>query len=139
MPHYSYSHTFIADGSRDNEEELEMPCHWGILTDVLITFAPGCHGVVFVHLDESLHQIYPTNPEDAYSGDGYTIEIRDEYELLPATRRIYLRGWNTGVYPHTIRVAFRIKMPERLSTTEKLLDRMVTLWESITGFKTEGE
>jgi len=133
MPHYSYEKTFTPGTTRETEEELEMPCHWGILCDVVISFRTGTDRKTHVHIDESIHQIFPTNAEESYAFDGYTLHIPDEYELLPGTRTIYLRGWNTGTYPHTVAVAFRIKMPERLSKTEELLTEMNKLWRRLTG------
>lgn len=120
MPHYSYVKTFAPGKSKDQPEELEMPCHWGIITDVTITFPPGCHGYCHVHIDESLHQIFPTNPEADYALNAYTLEIRDEYLLLPGTRKIHLRGYNEGTYPHTISVTFKIKAPELYTLAELL-------------------
>lgn len=127
MPNYSYEKQFKAGTTEDSQEELEMPCHWGILTDVTITFRSGTDRLCHVHIDETLHQIYPTNPKGNYAFDGYTLHISGEYELLPGTTKIYLRGWNTGNYPHTVAVTFTIKIPERLSTTEKLLRELVEL------------
>jgi len=135
MPHYSYTKTFTAGGSKDKPEELEMPCHWGILTDVTITFPAGCHGVCHVHIDESLHQIFPTNPEDDYALDDVTLPINDEYELLDATRKIYMRGYNTGVYDHRITVTFRVKMPERYTPLEEALFRLIKILERLIGVK----
>lgn len=110
-----------------------MKCHWGILTDVAITFAPGCHRVVHVHIDEALHQIFPTNPEADYRGDGYTLEIRDEYELPPGTTKIHLRGYNVGIYEHEITVSFRIKLPERYTPMETALFRLIKILERMLG------
>lgn len=110
-----------------------MPCHWGILCDIDISFRWGTSRLCHVHIDDKLHQAFPTNPKGDYAFDGYTIHITDEYELEKGTRKLILKGWNTGSYAHTVAVAFRIKMPERLSITEKALWRMVELWERLTG------
>jgi hypothetical protein len=135
MPYYSYSHTFKAHGSKLNQEELEMPCYWGILTDVIITFPPGCHGYVHVHIDDGLHQVFPTNAEETIALDAYTLPIRDEYELLPDTRKIYLRGWNEGNYDHKITVSFTIRMTERLTKTETLLNKLLNAFKTLTGYE----
>ena len=133
MPHYSYEKTFKAGTTKDAQEELEMPCHWGILCDVHVSFRWGTDRKCHVHIDESLHQIFPTNPDGNYAFDGYTLPVRDEYELLPGTRKIHLRGWNEGIYPHTVAVAFRIKIPGRLTKTEELLNRLLRIWERVMG------
>ena len=133
MPHYSYTKIFTAGTTKSEQEELEMPCHWGILTDVTITFPAGCHGVTHVHVDESLHQIFPTNPDEDYALDDHTLLIEDEYELLPATRKIYLRGYNLGTYEHKISVTFRVRMPERYTPLEEALFKLIKILERIMG------
>lgn len=138
MPHYSYRKTFAAGGSSQEPEELEMLCSSGILCDVIIDFPPGCHGTTHVRVSDGLHQVFPTNAEDTYALDGVGLQIRDEYELDPATRKLYLQGWNEGVYAHTISVAFRIRLPQRLTKTEELLQSFISLWSKLTGMGGEG-
>lgn len=135
MPHYSYEHTFAAGGSEDNQEQLEMPCFWGMLTNVIISFRFGTDRKCHVHIDDGLHQIFPTNPEANYAFDGIAILIEDKYELLPDTRKIYLRGWNTGQFPHTVAVAFEIKPPERYTVTEVALLKLVNIIERLFFFR----
>lgn len=131
MPQYSYEKTFTAGTTEATQEEKEMPCHWGILKDVHISFRWGTGRLCHVHIDESLHQIFPTNPEGNYAFDGYTLPITDEYVLLPGVSKIYLRGWNEGSYNHTVAVAFKIEIPERLSKVEKLLERQYELFKEL--------
>lgn len=133
MPHYSYVKTFEAGTSEDSQEELEMKCHWGILCDLTITFPPGAHGVCHVHIDEGIHQIFPTNPEGNYALNDYTLHIDDEYELLPGVRKIYIRGWNEGGYPHTIAVTFKVRIPTRLTKTEELLSELTKFFKRLLG------
>jgi len=129
LPHYSYEYEFPPNGNKEEQEELEMPCPWGILTDVVLAFRFGTDRKTHVHIDEVLHQIFPTNPEETYAYDGYTLTISDKYELLRDTRKIYLRGWNEGTYPHTISVAFKIEIPERYTPAEEAVIRLANLWE----------
>ena len=127
MPHYSYEYTFEEGHSKQSQETLEMPCAWGTLTDVNISFPAGCHGVVHVHIDQELHQIFPTNAEADYALDNYTLLITDEYELIEGTRKIYLTGWNEGIYPHKISVEFTVVPFERMTIAEQLLQELVSI------------
>jgi len=131
MPHYSYEKTFTPGTTKSRQEELEMPCPWGILTDVVLSFRYGPDRLTHVHIDEALHQIFPTNPDETYAFDGYTLTISDRYELLPATRKIYLRGWNEGIYPHTVAICFRVELPERYTPAEQAIIRLAQLWEQV--------
>lgn len=121
MPHYSYEKTFSAGHNSKSQESLEMKCAEGVLTDVAISFPAGCHGVVHVHLDEELHQIFPTNAEQTYALDDFTLPINDRYQLGIGTRKIIFKGWNEGIYDHTIRCAFRIVTPDQLTVAEQVL------------------
>lgn len=129
--HYSYEHTFIANGSKAEEEEEVMECAWGILTNVDISFNWGTGRNVHVHIDEALHQIFPTNPNGNYAFDGYTCHITGKYELLPATRRIYLRGWNEGDYDHAVAVAFEVLPKEDVNAIPNALASIQKLWERL--------
>jgi len=119
--HYSYEMTFTAGTVKSKQEELEMDCAWGVLTNVVIAFAAGCHGAVHVHVDEGLHQVYPTNPKGDYAFDNYTLEIKDKYRLHAGTRKIVLKGWNEGTYDHTIHIAFEIEPSEPVSATDQAI------------------
>lgn len=133
MPHYSYEKTFTAGKSKTTQEELEMSCHWGILCDITISWRAGTDRQTHVHIDDGLHQIYPTNPKGDYAFDDYTLRITGEYELTKGTRKLYLRGWNTGVHDHEVAVTFRIKIPERLSIADKALVKLVKMFERFIG------
>lgn len=133
MPNYSYNKTFTAGKTKTSQESLEMKCHWGILEEVHISFMHGTGRLCHVHIDESLHQIYPTNPEETYAFDGYTLPIKGDYVLLPGVNKLFLRGWNTGSYDHNVAVAFSIKVPDRFSEVEKLLQEQIKYWKELLG------
>lgn len=133
MPHYSYEKTFSAGTDANSQEEKEMKCAEGILTDLAISFPAGCHGVVHVHIDEALHQIFPTNAESNYALDDFTLPINDRYQLGTGTRKIILKGWNEGTYNHTIRIAFKIETPTQLNKAEQALYYILELLERIFG------
>ena len=138
MPHYSVTKTFTAGGSKTSPEELEIKCIWGIVTDVTITFPAGCHGVCHVHLDDELHQMFPTNPEGDYALDDWTLKIDDEYKLLSDKRKVYLRGYNTGTYDHTIAVTFRVKLPDEHTPLEMALFKLINIMEKLLGIPQNG-
>ena len=125
--HYSYEMTFTAGTDKTTQEKLEMPCAWGVLTNVVISFAAGCHGKVHVHIDEGLHQVFPTNPSGDYAFDDYVLEIRDKYLLSTGTRKIVLKGWNEGVYDHLIHVAFEVEPSEAMSATDQAIRDMAAM------------
>jgi len=110
VPNYSYSKTFKVGTDKESQESLEMLCHWGILRETAISFPDGCHGVCHVSINDGLHQVYPTNPEETYALDGFTLIIKDKYKIVPDTRKLTLKGYNLGIYEHTIKVTFTIEV-----------------------------
>ncbi len=116
-------------------EELEMKCCWGTVKDVTITFPAGCHNVCHAHIDDELHQMFPTNPEGDYALNDVTLPIDDEYGLLADKVKIYLRGYNTGIFNHEISVTFKVIPPSVFTPIETILLRILKILERVTGIK----
>ncbi len=133
MPNYSYEKTFTAGKDATSQEKVEMPCAWGVLKDVTISFPAGCHGYMHVHIDDELHQIFPTNAEATYSLDNFTLHITDTYVLPDKKRKIYLRGWNEGAYEHTISVTFTVTPYEEYNPVERVLLKILNILERLFG------
>jgi len=135
VPDYSYSKTFAVGTDKTSEEELEMLCHWGTVKETAIHFPDGCHGVIHVHIDDGLHQVYPTNPEADYALDGFTRIIRDRYKLMPGTKKLILKGYNLGIYPHTIKVMFTVEVDYIPNPAEQAMIGIYNLLKKIFGWR----
>lgn len=134
MPHYSYSKTFTHGKSITSQEKLEMPCIWGVLTDVVIHFPAGCFALVHVGAYDGLHQVFPTNPNGKYALDDYTLHIEDEYEMESGKSKLILKGWNEDEeFDHTIKVSFRIVPYELYSPVYKVLAKILSVLERVFG------
>ena len=135
MPNYSYSKTFATGTDKESKEQLEMPCHWGTLKETAISFPDGCHGVCHVSIHDGLHQIYPTNPEEDYALDGFTLVIKDKYKILPDTRKLILKGYNKGIYTHTIKVILTIEVDYVPNPAEEAILGIYKLLKRIFGWR----
>lgn len=81
----------------------------GTVTRFELTFPTGCVGLVFVHIDHALHQVYPKNPLDRLRGNGTTIIATDEYEIKEPPFALEFHGWNTDdTYDHTVTVRIQL-------------------------------
>jgi len=87
----------------------------GIVHRVEIAFPAGCRGTVYLAIYKGLHQVWPTNIDEAFSAEDYTIEI-DEAERLPAgPNQFRLVGWTPiAQYDHKLRVRVGILPPEAI-------------------------
>ena len=54
----------------------------GVITRVEVEFPDGCSGLVSVHIDRALHQVWPTNPDGVLSSNGRAIVWADYYEMF---------------------------------------------------------
>jgi hypothetical protein len=135
LPDYSYSKQFTAGTDETSQEELEMPCHWGTITRLRIHFPNGCHGVCHVHIDQELHQVYPTNPEGDYALNGVTVVIDDRYKIPKDVRKLCLKGYNLGQYPHTISVSFTVESDYIPNPAEQAIMNIYNLLKRIFGWR----
>ena len=59
------------------QTKLILELEKGTITRFEITFPHGCAGLVYVHVNDALHQVYPKNPDYQFSGNGQTIMSSD--------------------------------------------------------------
>ena len=92
--------------------EQELTLTKGIIHRVEIGFPAGCRGYVYFVLDHREHQLLPTNPDEAFNGEGYTIVIKEHFPLTAEPYTLIARGWAPdAVWNHTITVRIGI-LPE---------------------------
>ena len=85
----------------------------GTITRCEVVFPVGCANLVFVHVNQALHQVYPKNPDMQYIGDGATIVSVDEYEIREEPFQLEFYGWNTDdIFCHTVTVRIQL-IPRR--------------------------
>jgi hypothetical protein len=81
----------------------------GTITRCEVSFPCGCCGLVFCHIDDALHQVYPKNPDNRLYGNGETLVSRDEYEIKEEPYQLEFYGWNTDdTYNHTVTVRIQL-------------------------------
>lgn len=88
----------------------------GVITQINILFPPGCGHEAYITFNRGLHQIYPTNPDGYFIGDGVNIsgEVFHYVKADPLEVQIY--GWSPNAsYDHTIHVYLWIKKPWQLN------------------------
>jgi len=81
----------------------------GILQRVSIYFPWGCAGLVGVRILHYEHQLYPTNPDDWYTGNEIFIEFDEEYLILEGPNEWKVEAYNLDdLYSHVPLVGFNI-------------------------------
>lgn len=111
--YYAWNITLTKDGSSASPEKTVLLLEKGTIIRCETVFPSGCAGLVFTHIDDALHQVYPKNPDYQYSGNGESIIASDEYDLKEEPFQLQFYGWNTDeIYDHTITVRIQI-VPKR--------------------------
>jgi len=107
--YYAWNFILAADQTEATKTKEELYLEKGTITRTEIIFPVGCANLVFVHLDDSLHQVWPKSPEYKFVGDGAHIVCNDEYEIKEPPFTIQFHGWNTDeIYDHTITIRIQI-------------------------------
>ena len=96
----------------------------GVITGLRVFFPPGCAGLAGVRVKCFEQQIYPSNPDSWYRGDGLHIVITDDHRLTHAFQTVKFQGYNLDdSYPHTVTVSLTV-----LSASEALAGAGLPAW-----------
>ncbi len=107
--YYAWNFTLAADKTEATKTKAVLYLEKGTIVRCEIMFPAGCCGLVYVHINQALHQVYPKNPEYQYIGNGETIISSDEYEIKETPYQLEFYGWNTDdTYNHTITVRIQL-------------------------------
>lgn len=86
----------------------------GVVKGVWLFFPKGHLGTTKVRIRRWGHQVWPTNLDSWYLGDGTVIEFGENYPLVGLPYEFVLEGYNTStLYAHTVYVRFTVLPQER--------------------------
>ena len=119
---YSFQVTTPPNTSKDDMVHTEMKITEGVITHVWMLHPRGCHGVAHATIDDGLSQIWPTNKDNDYAGNGEPIEFEENY-LMKSPAKLWLNTWNTStLYPHTVYVHITVQTVEQAQTWKTMQD-----------------
>ena len=106
---YAWDIKLTKDRSVATPEKTILKLEKGTITRCEVVFPTGCCGLVFIHINDGLHQVWPKNPDYQLTGNGGIIASTDEYPVKEPPLELYFYGWNTDeIYDHTITVRLQI-------------------------------
>lgn len=111
---YRYSLLIPASTAQAAPVSTTMQLAHGIVHQVEIAFPPGCAGLVHVAVFRFEHQRWPTNTDQQFAWDDYTIVMRNEkFGLVSQPYTLTLRGWSEDTtFDHTVVCRIGIKKPD---------------------------
>lgn len=75
----------------------------GVIHQIDILFPPGSAGLLHVHINRALHQLWPTNSDQSFAADGDKISFREHYELTSVPYQLQAWTWNDDdTYAHDV-------------------------------------
>lgn len=110
---YDFAVTIPAGTTKASPHEESINLVSGVIHQLEIEFPAGCRGTASLVIFHGAHQVWPTNIDEAFNTEDFTIVVR-EAEKLPAGPNLFrLVGWSPEAqYDHTITVRFGILPPE---------------------------
>ncbi len=85
----------------------------GFITHVGVQFPSGCVGLVHARILKGGHQVWPTDPDEDLSSNGFIISWEDRYDNSQPPYDLRLQVWNDDdPYPHTITFFFETAAAE---------------------------
>ena len=83
------------------KREITKVCY-GVLKQVSAYFPWGCAGLVGIRIIHYEHQLYPTNPDEWFTGNEIEIKFSCEYLILQGWNDFKIEGYNEDdFYTHT--------------------------------------
>lgn len=106
---YAWDIKLTKDYTKATAEKTVLKMEKGTITRCEVVFPTGCCGLVFVHINNDLHQVYPKNPDYQLTGNGGVIVSTDEYPIKEPPLELQFYGWNTDeIYDHMITVRIQL-------------------------------
>jgi len=99
---YVYDFTLPANTPVTSPTLHRFTLPYGEVIGVRVYFPPGCAGLAYVRVLHDELQVWPSNPEYWYHGDGIQIAFAESHNLSEDLNYLKLEGWNLDdTYPHT--------------------------------------
>lgn len=106
---FRYTLTIPANTAEDSPQELYCNLTYGIVTRVMVGFPRGAAGLAGVRIFHQEHQVWPTNPGDAFAWDGFVFDFEENFELYQPPYTLLVRAYNLDeCYKHEVMVCFGV-------------------------------
>jgi len=92
-----------ANTAAADEVKTILPIAHGVITQIDIQFPPGPQGLLHIHINDALHQLFPYNTDEAFSSDFVNISFREHIPFITEPFELQAYTWNLDdTYAHII-------------------------------------
>lgn len=118
---YDFEITIPAGTTKASPKEESFKLTKGVVHYVEVNFPAGCRGYVYLQLFDGEHQVWPTNRQGSFRGEGYTIPMNEYYKLYTSPYIIKAKGWSPdATYDHTLAVRIGSLKEEELEPLKEM-------------------
>lgn len=129
---FHFEKTTPANTAKKDFKRMKLKLSEGIIKQVWLFHPNGCAGLAHATINLGKHQLYPTNPEADYHGEGHPMIIPDNYELI-APAILSLHTWNDDdTYPHTVYIRITV-IRERIEPWQQALIDLIAIMKELVG------
>lgn len=100
----AFSFTIPANGSPSSVFFVDCELGDSNVTKIQVVFPPGCATLVGVRIEHGGSQVYPIDSGTWFIFDDFTVEVEPTDQ--GTSGQWHVAGYNTDIYPHTIRAYF---------------------------------
>lgn len=124
---YVFNISTPANTAGTAKKETVLRIAHGIVKHVEIQFPPGPAGLLHLHINDALHQIWPYNTDANFASHNVNISFQDFIPVLTAPFEMKAYTWNDDdTFAHTVIIRFvilpvRVAAPWLLSYEEQLI------------------
>ena len=83
---------------------VDCPLNWSNVTQIILTFPPGCAGLVGAQVRYASNPVYPVGSGNFFVLDDYVLPISVSNQRQGGQWSV--AGYNNDVFPHTVTVYF---------------------------------
>jgi hypothetical protein len=91
---YRYALNIPAGTPEDDQVRVDFTLPQGVIAKVEVDNPDGCHRLAHTAIYHNEYKVWPTNPDEYFSADGYVISFGESYRLEDAWNAMSVRGWN---------------------------------------------
>ena len=129
---YRFGITTTTNYTKASPKKTILPLTRGVIHQLDVVFPPGPSGKLHVAINDALHQVWPTNPDESFASDRDSISFKEHYELEAEPYELQAYTWlEDAIYPHLAIIRIGI-LPRKILTPW-----LTRWWERFTGWVTE--
>ena len=124
---YAWDITVTANTLETSPKEQILKLSKGVITQAIIKFPAGCHGLVKARLRFHEHQLVPLSSGEWVTGDDEAVATEAYYEMGSTPYELKFIGVSPGTtYNHTITVRIQV-LPKTIASWIQVIELLSRL------------